>query len=526
MPFPYQSFREWLDDEEKEGNVLRIKTPIKCGDYSHLVENELQEHNPGLPESKGLLKGVIPETELRATVAYLHSLPNNPIGIIEKPVDNRPEFPIVTNLWPNHERTLKGMGLKTKEEFVQKLPTVFKKKIKPVVVARGKAPCKEVVIKDDKLDLRKDIPRVWVEFNKLCFSGCNGTIVSFDPKTGSHGLTKTRLGLFDWDNGDPKQAFPEEKVRRYGFATMARPGRPGQGNTGRFYFNNYRTKGQTWPAVFVYGLPTDMHVLAGCKTIKWPENGDEYEMVGGFRNQPVELVESETVPGLMVPATAEWVIEGEFVNEDYVTPEFSEDLAIGVVWGQALWPVFKIKCITHRKKPLWDATTFSCLGHVNNQGTHSGLLIGQNADKINMLRAKGYKVRDIVEPGLIVSIIQLEVDGINKPHAGYGKEVGMALGNKYNIVVGPDINPYNLTEVMWAISIRAGRNEWKDYPEIPGAPPMPRYGMYNSIMTDLGFTVIDATIPVPDRFEMYPPRCEPSAWEDAAAALMKKKIER
>jgi 3-polyprenyl-4-hydroxybenzoate decarboxylase len=417
------------------------------------------------------------------------------------------------------------MGLKDKFELVEKIANLQNNRIKPVTVPKGKAACNQVIIPEDKIDLTKDIPRVWAEFNKLCFTGCNGTIISYDPEIGTHGLTKTRLGFFDWDNGDPNQPFSEEKVKKYGHATMARPGRPGQGNTGRYYFEKYRDKDKPWPTAFVYGIPTDAHVLAAVKSLRWPETGDEYEIIGGFRGEPVELVESETIPGLMVPAYAEWVIEGEFVSEDYRTPVSSEDLLLGFIWGEALWPLFRVKCITHRKDPLWTAATFSSLGHQDHQGVHSGLLMGVNADVINMLRKMGYKVKDVVTLAQWVMVVQLEVDGSDKPHPGYGEEVGRLVGAKYTIVVGPDIDPYNLEEVLWAVGMRAGRSEWRDYPlPPPGSPPIPRYGIFNEVTTDMGFLVIDATIPVPERFDTFAPRTEPPAWENEAIERMKKKL--
>jgi len=525
MPYPYKDFREWLKDEEKLGNVVRIKTPIKCGDYNNLVDIEFEKYNP-VDDPKGYMKGKIPETEVRAVARYLHTLPQNPIGIIEHPIDNRPDIPVVVNPWPNMEETLKSMGLKSKFELVDRMGEFERNRIKPAIVPKEKAPCKENIITEDNIDLTKNIPRVWVEFNKLCFTGCNGTIIAYDPETKTHGLTKTRLGVFDWDNGDPNQPFPEEKVKRFGFATMARPGRPGQGNTGRYYFDNYRAKNKPWPTAFVYGVPTDVHVLAALKALRWPETGEEYEILGGLRGEPVELVESETVPGMMVPASAEWVIEGEFISEDYKSPIYSEDLGLGWVWGEALWPVFRVKCITHRNNPLWDATTFSSLGHKDHQGVHIGLFHAvTHSDTLYMLRMMGHKVKDTVLWGMHVTVVQLEVDGRDKPHPGYGEEVGQLIPSKYTIVVGPDIDPYNLEEVMWAIGFRAGRSEWLDFPpNPPGTPPVPDYGLFNKITMDVGHLVIDATIPVPERFDTFPPRTEPPAWEDEAIERMRKKI--
>jgi len=526
MGYPYQSIREWLAEEETNGNVIRIRQPIKCGDYNNLIDINFTAYNTA-PDPRGEMQGVLPETDLRALCRYLHTLPGNPIGIIEKPICNRPDIPVVVNLWPDYNDVWSKMGLKNISEFVGKMAEFNAKRIPPAVVDRSEALCKQVVITEENVDLRMDIPRIWVEFNKLCFTGCNGTIIAYDPETNTHGLTKTRLGVFDWENGDPKKPFSEEKVRRYGFATMSRPGRPDQGNTGRYYFNNYRDKGRNWPAAFGYGLPTDIHILAGIKTIRWPEDGSEYDILGGLRNEPLRIVPAETIPGMMVPADAEWIIEGEFINEDYRTPVASEDLGLGFVWGEALWPLFKVNCITHRKDPIWTATTFSSVGSVDHMGVHSGLSGGcAIASVLFMLRNKGYKIKNITSKGVWVCIVQLEVDGKDKPHPDYGMEVGRMIGAKYTVVVGPDINIDNTEEVLWAIGTRAPRNEWIDIPhQFPGKPPIPRYGVFNELTTDMGFTVIDATIPAPGRFDTFPPRTEPPAWEQAAITRIRNMLQ-
>jgi len=523
MPYPFATIREWLEEEEKQGNVLRITQPIKCGDYNNMVDIGFAHYNP-VPDPEGEMDGKMPESELRAVTSFLHSLPNKPIGIIENPINNRPDVPIVTNIWPNLEKTLAYMGMQSKEEMLKKMSLFDKVRIKPNVLPKQKALCKEVIIRGDDIDLRRDIPRIWVEFNKLCFTGCNGTIIAFDPETKTHGLTKTRLGVFDYENGAPDQPFPEEKIKRYGFATMARPGRPGQGNTGRYYFEKYRAKGKPWPSAFVYGLPTDVHVLAGIKNIRWPDMGDEYGILGGFRGEPVDVVASETVPGMMVPAHAEWVIEGEFINEDYLTPPCSEDLFLGFIWGEALWPVFKVTCITHRKNPLWTATTFSSLSPQDHGGVHQGLYKAVNeSDALYNLRKQGYRVKDVVTQAMWAVVVQLEVDGKNKPDPEYGRKIGQLIGAKYTIIVGPDINPYDMEEVLWAIGMRSPRNQWYDYPQ--GDPPSPRLGMASKITSDMGYTVIDATIPSPGKFHTYPPRTEPPAWEREAIKRIKKRLD-
>ena len=118
MPFPYKGFREWIQEEEELGNVVRVKFPLKCGDYDNIVDI-----GNGIP-------GKQPETEIRAFSRYLHSLPGNPIGFIEKPVNNRPDIPVVINSWPTRERVERTCGCESREEFRQKLSDMKVKRIK------------------------------------------------------------------------------------------------------------------------------------------------------------------------------------------------------------------------------------------------------------------------------------------------------------------------------------------------------------------------------------------------------------
>lgn len=528
MPYPYKTIREWILEEEKLGNVLRIETPIKCGDYNNIVDISND------------IPGKIPETEVRAVVRYLHTLPGKPIGIIENPVDNRPDIPVVVNTWATRERTLRGMGLKSKDELGKKFKSILEGRIKPVKVSNGEAPCKEVIIPEERLDLRKDIPRVWVEFNQLLWNGCNGTWVTYDPDTGTHGMAKTRLGLFEWKNANPDTPYPEERVKQYGFATVAFPG-PGQGNAARRYHENYKAKNQPMPCAFVFGVPTDVHMVAANKSsLRWPETGDEYEILGGFRGESIEIVESETIPGLMVPARAEWVVEGEFLLEADVTPLYGEDQFIGHVVGEYPWPVFKVKCITHQKQPWWTATTFSSSGLSGHEGPHTGLVYTYaETEAISYLRGLGFKVRDIVKTGgASVTVIQTEVDGADKPSPDYGKEVAKALAERdrmsiYIIVVGPDIDPYDRTDVLWAIGLRA----WPVTDSIlttkgslhTTAKDVTPGGKAGKLAFLQGLAhqeqmLIDALIKFPERFSEWAPRSDPPQWERMAIERIRERI--
>jgi len=528
----WKSFRDWLADEEKLGNVIRIKTPIKCGDYSNI-----KDLGYGIP-------GKAPESEIRALVRYLHTLPGKPIGFIEKPINNRPDIPVIVNPWPTRERGLRGLGLEDKDEWAEKIEGCEANKIKAVVVSESKAPCKEVVITEENVDLRKDIPRNWVEFNQVLWSTCNGTLVVRDPETGNHHLSKVRLGQYEWKDADPNKPFPEERVKRYGFSTLAYGGGTAS-RAGVFYRTKHREKGKPCPAVLMFGVTTDVHVVGAMKVGRWPEIDDDYDIVGGIRGEPVELVESETIPGLKVLAHAEWVIEGEYLPEDEVMPPYAEDIASGYLFGGEKCPVFRIKCITHRKNPLWDATTFSSSGSASggsgssHESPHTALqFLTCEVPAIMYLRKLGYKIKDIAQigAGREVVVVQTAVDGKDKPYPHYGKRILMALkGNpgekvgpiqKYIIIVGPDINPYDMNDVMWAVGtrtrpvddtivIKKGLCTWGDPEGIPDHLGWPTYGQQ---------VMLDALIKVPERHTSFPQRGEPGEWEPGAIAAMRKKI--
>jgi 3-polyprenyl-4-hydroxybenzoate decarboxylase len=524
MPYPYKSFREWLAEEEKLGNVLRIRAPIKCGDYASIVNI-----GNGIP-------GKQPETEVRAVARYLHSLPGKPIGIIENPVYNRPDVPVVVNPWPARERVLRGLGLKSKDALCQKIKDLKVKRIKPLAVTRKEAPCKEIIITGDTIDLRRDIPRVWVEFQQTLWSTFNGTLILRDEETGAHSLGKIRLGQYEWKDANPDTPYNEERVKQDMFAAILLSG-PRLSNTGKHYLK-HRDANRPMPGVFTFGDTADIEMLAPVKTIPWPANGDEYEMLGGMRGEPVEVVESETIPGLMIPAHTEWVIEGEFLSEQEKMPAFAgEDNFIGFILGDMTYTVFRVTCITHRKDAVWAGNLSSAGGLHGNEGTHTALAnLNLEVEAIHYLRGLDFKVKDVtLLAGPMMTVIQMDVDGAAKPYLHYGEKAGMALStygvhtaSPYLIVVGPDIDPHDPSQVAWAVAMYAAplSSTVSATKHFPGVGSM--LGFRNKDRSGEQTAeqiIIDATMPVPERYDGWRPRSEPSEWERQAIARIREKIE-
>jgi 4-hydroxy-3-polyprenylbenzoate decarboxylase len=427
------------------------------------------------------------------------------------------------------------MGLRTKDELCRKIKALGSTRITPRIVQRAQAPCKEVIITEEKLDLRKDLPRIWVEFQQTLWSTFNATLILRDPETGSHSLGKIRLGQFEWRDANPATPYPEEMVQRHMVAALQLAG-PRMSNTGRCY-RRYCDAGKPMPGVFTFGDPVDIEMLAPVKTIPWPENGDEYEMLGGLRGEPVDLVESETVPGLMIPAHTEWVIEGEFLAQQEKMPAYAgEDNFIGFVLGDMNYTIFRVRAMTHRRDALWAGSLSSVGGLHGNEGTHSALaLLNLEAEAINYLRGQGFAVKDVVLlAGPMLTVIQLAVDGTEKPAPHYGKKAGEALSSygvhnasPYILVVGPDTDPHDATQVAWSVAMRSAPLSdtiavRKDFPGIDSMLGFRRPERGEALRAEQ--MIIDATTPVPERYDAWRPRTEPPDWEREAIERIRKKL--
>jgi 4-hydroxy-3-polyprenylbenzoate decarboxylase len=219
------------------------------------------------------------------------------------------------------------------------------------------------------------------------------------------------------------------------------------------------------------------------------------------------VVGCETVD-LEVPATAEYIIEGELCTEQLPTGWHSN--VAGYYDYFHTFPLLKVNCITHRKNPMWHATIEMVPPFDHN---YIGMLPVEG-EVLSDLQQKVPEVKDVVVTPSMLYIVQLSVDAEAKPHPEFGKYIIHAVWGgagrwgrtaKIIVVVGPDIDPYDLTSVEWAIMTRV--QPYSDtifnktglaFVDDPSAP-----------INAAGIPVcseqmgIDATMKVPERFEKY-----------------------
>ncbi|MBM3487287.1 MAG: UbiD family decarboxylase [Alphaproteobacteria bacterium] len=194
--------------------------------------------------------------------------------------------------------------------------------IPPVIVPTG--PCKEVIIREGDVDLTRFPIPTWTP-----------------GKDAGPYLTPL------WVTKDPDNGRRDVGIRRCQIKGRDRTGilfgAPDRG--GAIHHAKWKMLGKPMPAAIFIGADPIQYLVAPSRY-----GEDEFAIAGGVRGEAVELVRCETVD-IEVPATAEIVIEGE-VMTDMVEPEGPFGEFTGYMAGGRECPVFRVKCITHRKDPI------------------------------------------------------------------------------------------------------------------------------------------------------------------------------
>jgi UbiD family decarboxylase len=210
-----------------------------------------------------------------------------------------------------------------------------------------------------------------------------------------------------------------------------------------------------------------------------------------------------------VPATAEFIIEGVFIPDSETTIG-NHSNPVGYYDSIQIFPRFEVTAITHRKNPLWYATMEMIPPFDHNYQA----LLPVETEVLSDLQRKIPEVKDVVVTPNMTYIVQLSVDGARKPHAEFGKYVLHAVWGsagrwgrtaKFVYVVGPDVDPYDMDSIEWAVATRVQPatdtiiNESAQAFILDPSAPKGHHG-FPVTGSQIG---IDATMKVPERFESY-----------------------
>ena len=191
----------------------------------------------------------------------------------------------------------------------------------------------------------------------------------------------------------------------------------------------------------------------------------EFAYASQMMGAPLNLTESGN--GMDILADSEIVIEAELVNnERALEGPFGE--FPGSYSGVRHVPVFKVTAVSHRTDPIFESI------YVGKGWTEHDTLIGLNTSvpiyahlKQTMPEVVG--VNAIYQHGLTAII------SVQNRFAGFAKSVAMrALGSPHGILylknlilVDQDVDPFDLNQVMWALSTRTRASDIAVIPNMP-----------------------------------------------------------
>jgi 4-hydroxy-3-polyprenylbenzoate decarboxylase len=414
----YKDIREFMATLEKRGLLKRIKAEVdpylEIAEITDRVSKEKGAGNTALlfekvkGSSMPVLTNALGSMERMALSLGVNNL--DEIGERVRSVADP------TQLFP-----APGAGFIEKLSVLPKLNELagfFPKTVK-------KAPCQEVVVQGDDVDLTK--------FPVLtCWPGDGGPFITLpmvatvDPVTDITNLGMYRLQVFDKNTTGMHWHKHKDGARHYA---------------------HYEGTGKRMEVAVAIGAdPATIYAA----TAPLPPVVGEYLFASFLRQEPLEVVQCKTVD-IRVPAHAEIVLEG------YVEPgERRTEGPFGDHTGYYSladdYPVFHVTCVTHRKDPIYPAT-------IVGRPPQEDAYIGKATERIFL------PLLQMVSPDILD--MDLPVEGvfhnnvivkIRKRFPGHGKKAmntiwgtGMLMLSKFIIVVDEDVNVHDYSEVAWKV---------------------------------------------------------------------------
>jgi len=401
--------------------------------------------------------------------------------------------------WPNHALAI-GMAKDTplRDQFFE---FVRRYHLYPGTLERVQtAPWQEVVV-DKDVNLYDVIPLFRLNSGDAGFFLDKACVVSRDPD--------------DWDNDDL------ENVGVYRLQVKG-PNRIGiqavpQHDIAR-HINHAEARGEDLPIAIALGTEPLITLMAATPMLY---DQLEYKMAAAMQGKPYRLV--KTSKGLDVPWGAEYVLEGRLLARQR-EPEGPFGEFPGYYSGCHNYPVIEIDRISHRKDPIYDSVyvgrPWTELDYLQAMTTCAPIFVQLNSEFPEVVA-----VNALYTHGLVVIV------STKTRYGGFAKAIGLrvlttthGLGYaKIVIVVDADVDPFNLNEVMWAVSVKV--NPRGDVFVVPNLAE----NLLDPACSPTGIVdkmIIDATTPIaPDIRGNYgqeldrPPGT--AAWLDKLGALVK-----
>ena len=328
-------------------------------------------------------------------------------------------IPVVGGVLGSHERIALAVGC-SRDELGARLEAATHAP-QPFIEVQHPAPCQQVSMKP------VDLGRLPVPVHAPLDGGPfinGGVVIGRDPVSGRQNLSYVRLQV----KGPDRIGVNLNQWRHL-----------------REFFETAEARGNNLPFCVALGVDPVLMIAAAFRY-----DGDEYEIAGALRGRPMETVRAKTCD-LLVPATAEIVLECEILaNEREEEGPMAE--YTGHYSGVAKQCVGRVMAITHRRHPIFETIAGASFEH---------LLLGTAVTREPKLKqlalAASPRVRDVLLPPYASGFLALIA--MDKPKPGEPRNVAIAALNSHVnisvvVVVDADVNIFNPTDVLWALSTR------------------------------------------------------------------------
>ena len=415
----YKDLRDFIDLLEKRGELKRIT----------------QEIDPYLEMTE------IADRTLRA---------KGPALLFENPKGH--SMPVLANLFGTPKRVAMGMGqedvselrevgkllafLKEPEppkgikEALGQLP-VFKQVLNMPAKEVKKAPCQQVILEGDEVDLTK-LPI------QHCWPGDAAPLITWGL-TVTKGPYKKRqnLGIYR------QQLLGKNKIIMRWLSHRG----------GALDFQEWCKEHPGEPYPVSVALGADPATILGAVT-PVPDTLSEYAFAGLLRGSKTEVVKSIS-NDLQVPASAEIVLEG-YIMPGEMAPEGPYGDHTGYYNEVDDFPVMTVTHLTHRKDPIYHSTF---TGRPPDEPAILGVAL--NEVFVPILQKQFPEIVDFYLPPEGCSY-RMAVVTMKKQYPGHAKRVMMGVWSflrqfmytKFVIVCDDDVNARDWEDVIWAITTR------------------------------------------------------------------------
>jgi 4-hydroxy-3-polyprenylbenzoate decarboxylase len=454
----YESLRDWLKALEKAGELKRVSASVSPVLEMAEIADRAAKSGKGTKRAGGpalLFENVTGYKGARVLMNQFGSERRMRLALEVDSLDDVAKR-IETLLHP-----VAPVGLMDKLKMLPMLAEVggfFPKRID----SKG-APCKEVILRGDEIDVLKfPVLQTWPQDGgRFITLPC---VVTRDLKNGKRNVGMYRMQVYDrkttgmhWQRQkvaaehfrDRMRGATDDVAGAVDLMAITAGGTVGAVDTSSVPQTVLtKIRGERMEVAVVIGTDPATTFSA---IVPAPPEVEEYLIVGFLRQKAVELVRCETVD-LEVPATAEIVLEG-YVELGELRTEGPFGDHTGFYTMQDEYPVFHITCITHRKDPIYAAT-------VVGKPPMEDAWMGKAVERI-FLPLMRLTLPEIVDVNLPPEGVfhNLMIVSIRKSYAGHARKVmngiwamGQAMFTKCVVVVDEDCDVQDVAEVTLRVA--------------------------------------------------------------------------